>query len=142
MASLHRRSWVSAFLDLADMGGRRLGAFFLDGWRIICMIHFLFLGYQRSMFLDFVPALRKNAPLLSTSCFFFRMPRGGYWKGQYQKGTCSRGDQTTLDVDGWEREALKSLGFSRDGTEGNKKGDTCWNTGLGLWLMSCPCGVV
>src|SRR4051794_14936433 len=29
-AALHRRSWVSAFLDLADMGGRRLVAFFFS----------------------------------------------------------------------------------------------------------------
>lgn len=93
--------------------------------------------YKRSF--GSVVFLQKHAPLLSTSysrCLGAMTATG---RGNTKKEACSKGGQMVLDVDGWEREALKTSGIQRGGRKGNKKGDTCWELGLGLCLIVSRC---
>jgi hypothetical protein len=82
-AAFHRRSWVTAFLDLADMGGGGRRRFSPTA------------GASFAWFVSFLPAFHLGIVAafagkhLSTFyiCFFL-MPRGYdcYWKGAIPKG--------------------------------------------------------
>jgi len=121
--AFHRRSWVSAFLDLADMG-RRLGwgrsLFLCTHERLahgICIFPFpLCLAFGFAFF--FLACCTKRL----SSFFFFApvfIPEGlrattampgsgrrrrvdaGRWEGKYQKVVLIKGSRAALD--GWER---------------------------------------
>lgn len=113
-AALHRRSWVSAFLDLADMGGGGSGRFFLEGWRITCMVHFLV--YQRFILELFLLFAEKRLSVFYIS-FFSLEPQGCdcYWKGHTKRGLCSKRWSNGPRC-GWAgREVSKSWGSKETG---------------------------